>query len=135
MAPAVVQMRTPAESALIERFEAEKAGLPGAAAERAAAFERFKAKGLPSKRVEAYHYTDLRALMRQAPEAGSEAVAAPRAPAGVTIQSLAEALAARLRAADAAPAVCWCGSHVYGPSTAVANIRRTKKSENLKNLD
>lgn len=69
MAPSVVQMRTAAETALIERFEAEKAGLPGAAAERAAAFERFKVKGLPSKRVEAYHYTDLRALMRQAPEA------------------------------------------------------------------
>ncbi len=97
MAPSVVQMRTPAESALIERFEAEKAGLPGAAAERAAAFERFKAKGLPSKRVEAYHYTDLRALMRQAPDVGSEAAPAPKAPAGVTIQSLAEALAGGFR--------------------------------------
>ncbi|MCZ8187728.1 MAG: Fe-S cluster assembly protein SufD [Beijerinckiaceae bacterium] len=97
MAPAVVQMRTPAETALIERFEAEKGVLPGAAAERAAAFERFKARGLPSKRVEAYHYTDLRTLMRQAPGTAGAALPLPEAPAGVTVHSLAEALAGGFR--------------------------------------
>ncbi|KAF0231074.1 MAG: Fe-S cluster assembly protein [Beijerinckiaceae bacterium] len=61
---AVTRMRTPAEAALIERFAAEKATLPGAAEARAAAFARFETAGLPSKRVESYHYTDVRALMR-----------------------------------------------------------------------
>src|ERR1700735_1102494 len=33
---------------------------------RAAAFARFAAAGLPTRRVEAWHYTDLRALMADA---------------------------------------------------------------------
>ena len=33
---------------------------------RAAAFARFAAVGLPTRRVEAWHYTDLRALMPDA---------------------------------------------------------------------
>lgn len=93
MASTVVPMRTPAETALIERFEAEKAALPGAAAARVAAFERFKAKGLPSKRVEAYHYTDLRQVLRSIAKSGCAGIAVPAAPAGVTIEPLADALA------------------------------------------
>lgn len=60
----VIQMRSAAETALIERFGREKASLPGAMAARMEAFERFAAKGLPTRRVESYHYTDLRNLMR-----------------------------------------------------------------------
>lgn len=61
----VVTMKTPFEAALAERYAAEKASLPGAAQDRAAAFARFEASGLPSKRVEAYHYTDLRNALRR----------------------------------------------------------------------
>ncbi|OYU50643.1 MAG: Fe-S cluster assembly protein SufD [Rhizobiales bacterium PAR1] len=62
-------MRTPAETALIERFEREKSSLPGAKDARAAAFARFEKAGLPGRRVESYHYTDIRNLMRSvAPE-------------------------------------------------------------------
>lgn len=93
MASTVVPMRTPAETALIERFEAEKAALPGAATARAAAFERFRGKGLPSRRVEAYHYTDLRSLLRTLPKPGCAGITLPVAPAGVTIEPLADALA------------------------------------------
>ncbi|MCA3624098.1 MAG: Fe-S cluster assembly protein SufD [Methylobacterium sp.] len=75
MANPVVLMRTPAESALIERFAAEKDSLPGAAAARAEAFARFEKAGLPSKRVESYHYTDLRNLMRTMAPAAKDAVA------------------------------------------------------------
>ncbi len=57
--------RTAFETALVEAFAAQKAGLPGAADERAAAFSRFLADGLPSRRVEAYHYTDLRQALRR----------------------------------------------------------------------
>jgi Fe-S cluster assembly protein SufD len=80
MGASVVMMRTPAETALIERFHAEKAGLPGAAEERAKAFGRFEKSGLPSKRVESYHYTDLRSLLR------SIAPVAPDAAAGKTLK-------------------------------------------------
>lgn len=77
----VVAIKTPFESALAERYAAEKASLPGAAAERAAAFARFEATGLPTKRVEAYHYTDLRNTLRsveslsQGLESGAEGLA------------------------------------------------------------
>ena len=80
MAPSVIQMRTAAETALIERFEAEAPTMVGAAEERAAAMERFKAQGLPGRRVESYHYTDLRSAMRVlAPAATSSATSVPAA--------------------------------------------------------
>nr|MCU0885242.1 Fe-S cluster assembly protein SufD [Beijerinckiaceae bacterium] len=62
----VTPIRTAAESALIERFPALKAGLPGPAAPREQAFDTFLASGLPHRRVEAWKYTDLRAVMREA---------------------------------------------------------------------
>ncbi|MCA0401166.1 MAG: Fe-S cluster assembly protein SufD [Proteobacteria bacterium] len=75
----VLPMRTPAETALIERFKAEQSSLPGAVEARAEAFARFEKSGLPSRRVEAYHYTDLRNLMREAAPAIT-ARPEPRAP-------------------------------------------------------
>jgi len=62
--------RTTAELALAEQFRAA----PGAAASpaRAAAFRRFETAGLPTRRVESWHYTDLRvALAKAAPLAAS----------------------------------------------------------------
>jgi Fe-S cluster assembly protein SufD len=62
-------LKTAAETALVEQFGAARERLPGAgaiAALRAAAFEQFKAAGLPHRRVEEWKYTDLRALMREA---------------------------------------------------------------------
>jgi Fe-S cluster assembly protein SufD len=123
MSAPVIQMRTAAESALIERFAAEKTSLPGAATERAEAFARFEAAGLPGRRVESYHYTDLRNLMRTlAPVAGESAAIGAldfeglgdrlvlvngrlvdgKAPAGVEVEALPAALMAgrtRLNAA------------------------------------
>ena len=66
----VVNARTPAETALFETFDAALASLPGGAGVRQlreAAFGAFRAAGLPHRRVEAWHYTDLRALMRDVP--------------------------------------------------------------------
>jgi Fe-S cluster assembly protein SufD len=65
----VLPIRTAAETALVAEFAAAKARLPGGrevAARREAAFRRFEANGLPSRRVEEWKYTDLRALMRDA---------------------------------------------------------------------
>lgn len=82
MSAEIRPIRTPAEIALAERFEAARASLPGNAEERARAFG-FVAEGLPHRRIEEWKYTDLRTLMREAkPLAdvpGSAEIAAVRA--------------------------------------------------------
>lgn len=63
------QIKTAAEQGLAEAFSRVRASLPGAgdvAALRDRAFSEFEARGLPHRRVEAWKYTDLRALMREA---------------------------------------------------------------------
>lgn len=50
--------RSPAEAELIEQFEAEEVS-----PQRAEAFARFADSGLPTRRNEAWHYLDLRALV------------------------------------------------------------------------
>lgn len=62
-------IRTAAESALAEAFEAAREELPGGEAARLVrdrAFGAVAARGLPNRRVEEWKYTDLRALMREA---------------------------------------------------------------------
>lgn len=69
MAADVRLMKTAAELALADAFAAVKSTLPGGAdvaAQREAAFEAFSEAGLPHRRVESWHYTDLRALLREA---------------------------------------------------------------------
>ena len=53
--------RSVAERTLSRQFEEQQGREPSSA--RAAAFARFAAAGLPTRRVEAWHYTDLRASM------------------------------------------------------------------------
>ncbi len=60
--------RTAAERALLEDFAAHAGDLPGADVawlreRRARAHERFRAGGLPHRRIEAWKYTDLRAAL------------------------------------------------------------------------
>ncbi len=72
-----VRQKTAAESQLLEAFNSRIGALPGNVAvssARDAAIEHFKLHGLPTRRVEAWHYTDLRTLLRSIPsgnEAGS----------------------------------------------------------------
>lgn len=69
MSAQITPSRTPTEIALAEAFGAAKANLPGGAAVaefREASFGAFFEAGLPHRRIEAWHYTDLRALMRDA---------------------------------------------------------------------
>jgi Fe-S cluster assembly protein SufD len=56
--------RSTAETTLVKQFEALKALAQWP--RRAAAFERFAALGLPTRRVESWHYTDLRTAMADA---------------------------------------------------------------------
>ena len=65
----IVSSRTDAEVSLAEAFGTNKAGLPGTDAVRRmreASFGAFASAGLPHRRLEAWHYTDLRTIMREA---------------------------------------------------------------------
>lgn len=64
------QMHTTAEKALLAAFDARFSDLPGdgaVAVKRDNAIEQLKA-GLPTKRIESWHYTDLRRLLAKVPE-------------------------------------------------------------------
>jgi Fe-S cluster assembly protein SufD len=81
----VALVKTAAEQSLADAYAAAKPKLPGdgkVVALRDAAFKRFEMQGLPNRRIEAWKYTDLRALMREArplappPDAAAKARAA-----------------------------------------------------------
>lgn len=62
--------RTVAEEALFDSFDEMSADLPGSKAVRAMRerlIDELKASGLPTRRIEAWHYTDLRTLLRSVP--------------------------------------------------------------------
>lgn len=83
-------VKTEAETALAAEFATAKSRLPGGrelAARREAAFGRFAASGLPNRRVEAWKYTDLRALMRDA-----KPLASPPAAQALQPQAVGDAL-------------------------------------------
>ncbi len=68
------RMQTAAEVALTELYVAKMGALPGnpdVAAARDLAVDALKTLGLPTRRVESWHYTDLRSLLRAIPT-GSE---------------------------------------------------------------
>jgi Fe-S cluster assembly protein SufD len=91
-------IRTAAEMALAESFEAVRGALPGAApiaALREDAFRRFERDGLPHRRVEEWKYTDLRALMRDAKPLASPPDAVAKAAAAAAGASLAAEIEAR----------------------------------------
>src|SRR5687767_15766776 len=75
MAELPTRMRTKAEEAFSRHFQAvaAQAGDDPMLDIRASAFDAFMEKGLPHRRLEEWKYTDLRALVRDAP--------APAAPA------------------------------------------------------
>src|SRR5690606_36695869 len=59
--------RTPAETALIDSFADRMGDLPGngdVVIARDAALETLKENGIPSRRVESWHYTDFRTLLK-----------------------------------------------------------------------
>lgn len=69
MSARIVSSRTDSEVALADAYAAVKTKLPGTEAVRHLredAFGVFAAAGLPHRRIEAWHYTDLRTLMRDA---------------------------------------------------------------------
>ena len=109
--------RTPAESALIDSFATRMGELPGngdVVIARDNALEELKIHGLPSRRIESWHYTDFRTLLKGVADfnptagtnalpallAGSSIIAASngaaldaKAPEGVTLTAVRDALA------------------------------------------
>lgn len=75
MPATVTSMRTSAETALVERFASLGSQLPGHGSIkslREKAFAPVQKLGLPNRRVEAYKYTDLRAVLKDAPPIAPE---------------------------------------------------------------
>jgi Fe-S cluster assembly protein SufD len=69
MTTEITQIRTQAEKALISLYASEKDRLPGnkmVKALRSQAFAEFERSGLPHRRIESWHYTDLRSQLREA---------------------------------------------------------------------
>ncbi len=95
---AVTLMRTPAETALVQAFEAAKGKLPGDHSSREKAFSDFIEVGLPHRRVEAFKYTDLRAAMREA---------APFAASKAWTSAVSAGVLMRVTAPMAYSAACW----------------------------
>jgi Fe-S cluster assembly protein SufD len=83
MTAQVTPIRTETERTLAEQLRAAPAlaGNARFSERREAAILAFERNGLPSRRVEAWKYTDLRALMKQAPEAAGTPVEAELAAA------------------------------------------------------
>jgi FeS assembly protein SufD len=71
---------TAAETALVEAYTAQVGELPGngaVAGIRDRLLDDLKKGGLPTRRVESWHYTDLKALLRAVPAAAPAPTAAP----------------------------------------------------------
>lgn len=68
MTARVAAIRTPAETALVDAYTHMRESLPGSdvvRGARARAFDHFHERGLPHRRIEAWHYTDLRSTLRE----------------------------------------------------------------------
>ena len=99
------QVKTSAEQTLADAYVAAKPKLPGdgkVVALREAAFRRFDAQGLPNRRIEAWKYTDLRALMREAKPLAGPPDAAAKARAKAAGRTIGDMDARRLVFVDGA---------------------------------
>jgi Fe-S cluster assembly protein SufD len=110
----VTPLKTAAEQALSAQFSAAKAELPGALPVRKLredAFAGFEAKGLPHRRLEAWRYTDLRGLLREAKPLADNATITPAIEArlaelaleGIRLVLIDGAFSAELSTLDALP--------------------------------
>jgi Fe-S cluster assembly protein SufD len=81
----MIKLATEADAAFSSLFETMKS--KGATGLRQAAWESFAAKGLPNRRVEAWHYTDLKAALGKPAPIAAATVASPELPAaGETVR-------------------------------------------------
>src|SRR5579864_6796718 len=98
-------IKTAAETALAQAYEAARDRLPGddaVASQREAAFALFAKEGLPHRRIEEWKYTDLRALMREAKPLAAPPDAATKARAKTAGRLLGDVETRRLVFVDGA---------------------------------
>jgi Fe-S cluster assembly protein SufD len=96
MADNITTMRTPAETGFGALFDRLRGSLPGDVAVREQALAGFAERGLPHRRVEEFHYTDLRALLREAAPLADKPGASDLALAFNQAKAFAEVPATRL---------------------------------------
>jgi len=131
----ITLIKNPAEQQLAAEWAAAKAKLPGAVPLREAAFERFAKAGLPTRRVEEWKYTDLRALMRDAkplaPRPGAD-VFAKLQNAGAELGDLE---ARRIVIADGYLAPDWTDDNAHDPGVTITGLFAWLTEENLYRLN
>jgi Fe-S cluster assembly protein SufD len=115
-------MKNAAEQQLAAEWQKAKAALPGPAALRAAAFDRFSAVGLPNRRVEEWKYTDLRALMRDAKPLAARPDAAAFARLKDAGTSLGDLDARRIVMADGYLDPSWSDQNVHDPAITITEL-------------
>lgn len=96
---------TAAETQLIESYSNQIGELPGdggVLAARDRLFDELKRGGLPTRRVEAWHYTDLKNLLRVVPEfePATDVTTASRVVAGSSLFAVLQGVAQEVRAPD-----------------------------------
>ncbi len=115
-------VKNAAEQQIAAEWQAAKSKLPGAASQRAAAFERFAAVGLPHRRIEEWKYTDLRVLMRDA----KPLAARPDAEAFVALQDAGAGLgdleARRIVIVDGYLAPDWTDRNDSDPGISIVEL-------------
>jgi Fe-S cluster assembly protein SufD len=115
-------MKNAAEQQLAAEWQKAKAALPGPASLRAAAFERFAAAGLPTRRVEEWKYTDLRALMRDAKPLSVRPDAATFARLKDAGTSLGDLDARRIVIADGYLDPAWTDQNAHDPAVTISEL-------------
>ena len=121
-------VRTPAEMALIDAFGERLSLLPGngeVVLKRDAAIEALKA-GLPTRRIESWHYTDLRRLLTTVPayDDSAKAVAVKPLVAGSPVLALLNGVAAQkasIEGVTVAPVSAKLADGTYAPGV-YANV-------------
>ena len=113
--------KTKAEQALPQSFAAVAGRLPGGAAVQQArreAIGTFAALGLPHRRIEAWKYTDVRALLKEAlaPAVGGAADAPAAAPIEAALEGLAHVPTHRRLFVDGAYHGAYQGAHAGEPA-------------------
>ncbi|MDB5649835.1 MAG: FeS assembly protein SufD [Hyphomicrobiales bacterium] len=125
----VTPMRTPAEMKIAADYETARATLAGqhdVARLRDNAFGLFLNAGLPHRRVEAWHYTDLRQALREA----LPVAAVPSATAVLAQGARLEALAPRVEGVDAVRIVLVDGFYI----SSLSDIARVPQGVSVRAL-
>ncbi|MGB8818567.1 MAG: Fe-S cluster assembly protein SufD [Rhizobiaceae bacterium] len=97
------RMQTAGEAALLDLYTARMGALPGnpdVASARDLAIDALRTQGLPTRRIESWHYTDLRSLLRALPEGGASAGKTEPLVAGASVLVLEDGAALGGKAPD-----------------------------------